>query len=263
MNAPVVRGDGGAPRSGILDSPLVTVAMPAYNAELWIARAIESVLGQTLSDWELIVVNDGSTDGTAAVVRTFRDSRVRMVCQDNGGAALARNTAMRHARGRYVALLDADDWYEPRHLERTTGLAILVTERSNRHITSRIASSSIESEPRRSCMVPSSTTVTPGGDLLAHQAGEGGRLLAVEVALEPVADRLVQHHAGPAGAEHHVHLAGRRRHRVEIDQRLAHRLVDRALPGLRRDEALIGFAAAVAVGAGFLAVAVADHHRRR
>lgn len=121
MNAPVVRGDGGAPRSGILDSPLVTVAMPAYNAELWIARAIESVLGQTLSDWELIVVNDGSTDGTAAVVRTFRDSRVRMVCQDNGGAALARNTAMRHARGRYVALLDADDWYEPRHLERTTG----------------------------------------------------------------------------------------------------------------------------------------------
>ena len=72
-----------------------------------------------------------------------------------------------------------------------------------------------------------------GGDPLAHQAGEGRGLLAVEVAFEPVADRLVQHHARPAGAEHHVHLAGRRRHRFEIDQRLAHRLVDRGLPGVR------------------------------
>ena len=96
-----------------------------------------------------------------------------------------------------------------------------------------VPSSSIESEPRRCCMVPSSTTVTPlARDLLAHQAGEGGRLLAVEIAFQPVADRFVQHHAGPAGAEHHVHLAGRRRHRVEIDQRLAHRFVDRALPGI-------------------------------
>ncbi len=94
-----------------------------------------------------------------------------------------------------------------------------------------VPSSSIESEPRRFDSVPSSTTVTPfDGDALAHQAGEGRGLLAVEVAFEPVADRLVQHHARPAGAEHDVHLAGRRRHRVEIDQRLAHRLVDRVLP---------------------------------
>ena len=84
-------------------------------------------------------------------------------------------------------------------------------------------------------MVPSSTTVTPlAATLLAHQAGKGRRLLAIEVAFQPVADRFVQHDAGPAGAEHHVHLAGRRRHRLEIDQRLAQRLVDRALPGVRR-----------------------------
>ncbi len=100
--------------------------------------------------------------------------------------------------------------------------------RSARCDWSGVPSSSIESEPRRRAMVPSSTTVTPlRGDALAHQAGEGRRLLAVEVAFEPVADRLVQHDAGPAGAEHHVHLAGRRRHRIEIDQRLAHRLVGR------------------------------------
>ena len=98
-----------------------------------------------------------------------------------------------------------------------------------------VPSSSIDSEPRRSCdgaVVDDGDAL--GGDLLAHQAGEGRGLLAVEIAFEPVADRFVQHHAGPAGAEHDVHLAGRRRHRVEIDQRLAHRLVDRALPGMRR-----------------------------
>ena len=75
------------------------------------------------------------------------------------------------------------------------------------------------------------------GDALAHQAGEGALLLAVEVALEPVADRLVQQDARPAGAEHDVEGAGRRRHRVEIDQRLAQRLVDGALPHVLGDEA--------------------------
>ena len=67
-----------------------------------------------------------------------------------------------------------------------------------------------------------------GGDLLAHQAGERRRLLAVEIAFEAVTDRLVQHHARPAGAEHDVHFAGRRGHCFEIDQCLAHGLVDRA-----------------------------------
>ena len=100
-----------------------------------------------------------------------------------------------------------------------------------------------------------------GGDLLAHQAGERRGLLAVEVAFEAVADRLVQHDAGPAGAEHDVHLAGRGGNRVEIEQRLAHRLVDGVLPGLAVDEALIAFAAAVAVGAAFLPVAGRRHHR--
>ena len=98
-----------------------------------------------------------------------------------------------------------------------------------------VPSSSMESEPRRSrhgAVVDHGDAL--GGDLLAHQAGEGRGLLAVEVAFEPVADRLVQHHARPAGAEHHVHLAGRRRNRFEIDQRLPHRLVDRVLPVRRR-----------------------------
>lgn len=101
------------------NEPAVSVVMPAFNAALWIADAIRSVLGQTMSDWELIVVNDGSTDDTDDVVRGFRDPRIRVVSQANGGAANSRNVGIRMASGRYIALLDADDWYQPRHLERT------------------------------------------------------------------------------------------------------------------------------------------------
>src|ERR1700734_296286 len=98
-------------------------------------------------------------------------------------------------------------------------------------------------------------------DLLAHQSGKRRRLLAVEVAFQPMPDRFVQHHAGPARAEHDVHLAGRRRHRFEIDQRAAYRAIHSALPGVGGDEVLVTFAAALAGAAAVLAVAVADHHR--
>ena len=99
------------------------------------------------------------------------------------------------------------------------------------------------------------------GDALAHQAGEGAFLLAVEVALEAVADRLVEEDARPARAEHHVEGPGGRRHRREIDQRLAERLVDGGVPHVLGDEALEALAAAHAMRAGLLAVAVADDHR--
>ena len=74
-------------------------------------------------------------------------------------------------------------------------------------------------------------------------------------------DGLVQHHAGPARTEHDVHFARGRRHRFEIDQRLTHGVIDRALPSVGRDEALITLTAAIAVAAGFLAIAVADNDR--
>ena len=107
-----------------------------------------------------------------------------------------------------------------------------------------------------------------GRDLLAHQPCEGRRLLAVEIALQPVADRLMQHHAGPAGAEHHVHLAGRRRHRFQIDHGLADRAIGRLAPRFCLDEARIAFAPAVPSTAALLPVALAgddgniDAHQR-
>lgn len=101
--------------------PIVSVVMPAFNAERYVSRAVNSVLDQTIAEWELVVVNDGSTDGTENTVRRIDDHRIRVISQDNRGAGGARNTGFAHARGRYVALLDADDWYDARHLERTTG----------------------------------------------------------------------------------------------------------------------------------------------
>jgi hypothetical protein len=95
-----------------------------------------------------------------------------------------------------------------------------------------VPSSSTVSEPRRSGIVPSSNTVTPGAATRSPmRPGKGDCALAVEVAFQPVADRLVQQDAVPAGAQHHVHLAGRAGDRVEVDQRLAQRLVDLSCHG--------------------------------
>lgn len=98
-------------------APLVSIMMPAYNAGRFIARAVESVRAQTCADWELVIVDDGSTDDTAGIAATFRDPRVMLVRQANAGEAAARNTALSLVRGKWLAFLDADDAYLPCHLE--------------------------------------------------------------------------------------------------------------------------------------------------
>jgi Glycosyl transferase family 2/Carbohydrate binding domain/Leucine-rich repeats of kinetochore protein Cenp-F/LEK1 len=100
----------------------VTVIMPAYNAATTIAEAIESVLAQTSPDWELIVVNDGSSDATLEVATAFaaRDSRIRVISQPNGGESAARNTGLAEARYDWIVFLDADDWILPAYVERMT-----------------------------------------------------------------------------------------------------------------------------------------------
>lgn len=91
----------------------VSVIMPAYNAEKYIAESIESLLVQTLSDWELIVVNDGSTDNTLQVIERFTDPRIKVITQQNQGEAAARNRGLDTAVGEYIAFLDSDDLYLP------------------------------------------------------------------------------------------------------------------------------------------------------
>ncbi|MEO8587733.1 MAG: glycosyltransferase family 2 protein [Flavobacteriales bacterium] len=92
------------------DSPLVSVIMPLYNAAGYVAEAIESVLRQTYTHWELIVVDDGSIDGSAAIVRSFSDARIRMEQHSpNRGVSRTLNRALELAQGKYVARHDADD----------------------------------------------------------------------------------------------------------------------------------------------------------
>ncbi|MEP6593919.1 MAG: glycosyltransferase [Acidobacteriota bacterium] len=99
--------------------PLVSVIMPAYNVEPFIDAAIASVRVQTFRDFELLVVDDGSTDGTAAVAERHvrEDPRVRLMGQVNAGISGARNLALRHARGSLIAILDSDDAWVPGYLE--------------------------------------------------------------------------------------------------------------------------------------------------
>ncbi len=101
----------------------VSVIMPVFNEEKYIAKAIESVLAQTLEDFELIVVNDGSTDSTSKIIKQFTDSRITLIEQDNQGPGASRNNALRHARGEYIMFLDGDDWYCPDALEVAYGEA--------------------------------------------------------------------------------------------------------------------------------------------
>ena len=103
----------------------ISVVMPIYNAEKYLGRAIRDVLNQTLSDIELICVDDGSTDNSTDIINSFvkKDSRVSSIRQSNAGPSVARNKGFVLAQGKYVIFLDADDMYEPTLLESLYNMA--------------------------------------------------------------------------------------------------------------------------------------------
>lgn len=104
-----------------MDYGLVSIVMPSYNSERFIAESIKSVQSQTYGDWELLVVDDCSADGTVAVVEAMakEDRRIHVFPNErNSGAACSRNRALREAKGDWVAFLDSDDLWEPEKLER-------------------------------------------------------------------------------------------------------------------------------------------------
>ncbi|RKY28807.1 MAG: hypothetical protein DRP79_01960 [Planctomycetota bacterium] len=102
------------------DTPTVTVIMPVYNAAKYLPDALDSLLAQTFRDFEIVAVNDGSTDDSARVLAEYaaRDARIRVVHRENGGCGAARNTGIALAKGRYIAQQDADDLSVPTRLER-------------------------------------------------------------------------------------------------------------------------------------------------
>jgi len=107
-------------------TPRVSVIIPAYNAARYLPFAIDSVIAQSYTDWEIVLVDDGSTDNTRALADSYRpilQDKLQYIYQTNRGLPAARNTAMRAARGEFLALLDADDVWLPHRLAR--GVAIM------------------------------------------------------------------------------------------------------------------------------------------
>lgn len=98
---------------------MVSIITPAFNSENFIAQTIESVLKQTYSEWEYIIVDDGSTDSTSLVIEKYlTDKRIKYFKQENKGCSSARNKGIKEAKGEYIAILDSDDQYYPEKLEK-------------------------------------------------------------------------------------------------------------------------------------------------
>ena len=135
-----------------MSAPLVSIIMPCFNSERFIAKSIDSVIAQTVDDWELIIVDDASTDATPSIVADFqrRDSRIRVIPRNtNQGAAGARNLGLDNARGRLIAFIDSDDiWYPEK-----TSKQIAVME----HLQADISYTAYERrrDDRRDCVLVS------------------------------------------------------------------------------------------------------------
>lgn len=164
---------------------LISVVMPVYNVEAYVAEAIRSVLVQSHSSFELIIVDDGGNDASMDIVRGFQDERIRIVSQANRGLAGARNTGIAHARGAYVALLDSDDRW---HVDKLMLHAIHL--RKNPHIDVSYSGSQLidaDGRPMSIAMRPRLTRVTAQHILKRNPVGNGSAPVIRREALDRAA----------------------------------------------------------------------------
>lgn len=139
-----------------MDEPLVSVIMPAYNAEKYIAQSIDSVVKQSYQNWELLITDDRSNDNTQQIVKQYsnQDSRIKLfVNEENGGAGVARNNSIQQAKGRFIAFLDADDQWLPEKL--TKQIAFM---QKNNYAFTFTAYQKLEGEQLRSNVIPPNLT---------------------------------------------------------------------------------------------------------
>lgn len=105
--------------------PSVSVIIPVYNVDKYLRECLDSILAQTLQEWELICINDGSTDGSSAILAEYaaKDNRINVIKQQNRGQGAARNIGLKQAVGEYIYFLDSDDYLVPDALERLISVA--------------------------------------------------------------------------------------------------------------------------------------------
>jgi glycosyltransferase involved in cell wall biosynthesis len=134
------------------EQPLVSIIMPAYNAERHIAESIESVISQTYNNWELLITDDRSSDATQQIINEYaiNDSRIKLfINEQNGGAGVARNNSIKQANGRFIAFLDADDQWLPEKL--TTQISFML---KNNYAFTFTAYQKLESETLKGTVTP-------------------------------------------------------------------------------------------------------------
>ncbi|MCG9533285.1 glycosyltransferase family 2 protein, partial [Providencia rettgeri] len=103
--------------------PLVSVIIPVYNTEIYLMKCINSIINQTLKDIEIIIVNDGSTDNSLAIIHSFSDDRITVINKINGGLSSARNMGIAQAKGEYILHVDSDDWIDENYCLDTVTFA--------------------------------------------------------------------------------------------------------------------------------------------
>jgi glycosyltransferase involved in cell wall biosynthesis len=165
-------------------APFISVVMPVYNVEAYVADAIRSVLAQTYAHFELIIVDDGGQDRSIEICRSFSDPRIRIISQANRGLAGARNTGIAAARGAYVALLDSDDLWHPKKL-----MLHVIHLEANSHIDVSYAGSRMinaDGSPLKVAMRPRLTRISPAHILKRNPVGNGSAAVIRRTALARV-----------------------------------------------------------------------------
>jgi glycosyltransferase involved in cell wall biosynthesis len=168
-------------------TPLFSVIIPVHNRAHLIARAVNSVLAQSFADFEVIVVDDGSTDDPRSVVETIADPRIRFLRKENGGGGSARNAGLDAARGRYVAFLDSDDEFLPNNLATLKRLLDGTTN------TVAYARMIVDRGNGRSMIKPP-RPLRPGEHMATYLMADRGFVPTITVGLETALARRVRYH---------------------------------------------------------------------
>lgn len=155
---------------------LVSVIIPVYNVEKYIVKTVQSVLEQSYQNFELLIIDDGSTDKSLEICQNFTDSRIKIILQENRGPAAARNTGIRQAQGQYIAFLDADDIWLPTKLERHVHHLDNFPDVGVSY--SYVAFINAEGKPLGLYQLPKTQNITPQHILLRDPIGSGSNLVA-------------------------------------------------------------------------------------